>query len=330
MARYYGIFVKGSAKADEMLDLTSTCEFERTSNLKSNKLYYLKEIIKLTSKFDNEYEFKKALFESGVISLEDITKELSIRAKKEDNKVGKTRYPLIYKPLSELFIPKVIREKYIKKCDVQKDYIFLKKLVNAYSWNRTNTRDTNRYNSEVIIDEINSIILNYDPNYMFSENHQKYYNESKEFYNNKIKTLLEDFVNHEIFYVIGQIPNPTERKMDNVYRLDKNSNKKSIDLYGLYKLVCFYINNSSDSSLVTGKVSEDTLQSLKEEMVTEINKRRKEYERYVKEALLLAEEDRQRFSIVDNNISKKDKPKIRKRKKDNNIEGQISLFDNNY
>ena len=54
MARYYGIFVKGSAKADEMLDLTSTCEFERTSNLKSNKLYYLKEIIKLTSKFDNE------------------------------------------------------------------------------------------------------------------------------------------------------------------------------------------------------------------------------------------------------------------------------------
>ena len=40
-------------------------------------------------------------------------------------------------------------------------------------------------------------------------------------------------------------------------------------------------------------------------MVTEINKRRKEYERYVKEALLLAEEDRQRFSIVDNNIFKK-------------------------
>ena len=65
-------------------------------------------------------------------------------------------------------------------------------------------------------------------------------------------------------------------------------------------------------------------------MVTEINKRRKEYERYVKEALLLAEEDCQRFSIVDNNIFKKDKPKIRKRKKDNNIEGQISLFDNNY
>ena len=64
--------------------------------------------------------------------------------------------------------------------------------------------------------------------------------------------------------------------------------------------------------------------------VDEINKRRKEYERYVKEALLLAEEDRQRFSIVDNNIFKKDKPKIRKRKKDNNIEGQISLFDNNY
>ena len=33
---------------------------------------------------------------------------------------------------------------------------------------------------------------------------------------------------------------------------------------------------------------------------------------------------------TDNNIFKKDKPKIRKRKKDNNIEGQISLFDNNY
>ena len=158
MARYYGIFVKGRAKASEMLDLTSICEFERTSNLKSNKLYYLKEIVKLTSKFDNEYEFKKALFESGVISLEDVTKELSIRAKGEDNKVGKSRYPLIYKPLLDLFRPRVIREKYMEKSDITKNYLFLKKLVDTYSWNRTATRDTNRYNSEIIIDEIKSII----------------------------------------------------------------------------------------------------------------------------------------------------------------------------
>lgn len=327
MARYYGIFVKGTAKADEMLDLTSICEFERTSNLKSNKLYYLKEIIKLTSKFDNEYEFKKALFESGVISLEDVTKELSIRAKGEDNKVGKSRYPLIYKPLLDLFRPRVIREKYMEKSDITKNYLFLKKLVDTYSWNRTATRDTNRYNSEIIIDEIKSIIINYDPNYAFNEEHKKYYNEHIEFYNNRIRALLEDFVNHEIFYVIGESPNPNERKTNNVYRLDKNSNKKSIDFYSLYKLIAFFINNSHDPSLVTGRVSEDTLKSLKEEITNEINRRKEEYERYVKEALLLAEQDEEMFSQREDSNLQINKPKIRKRKKDNNIEGQISFFD---
>ena len=65
MSKYYGIYLKGKVK--EPLDLTKLTNFERSGNLKSNKLYTLKELIKLTTKYDDEIDFKMALFYSGII-----------------------------------------------------------------------------------------------------------------------------------------------------------------------------------------------------------------------------------------------------------------------
>lgn len=330
MAKYYGIFVKGTANVDDMLDLTSFHEFERTGNLKSNKLYYLKEIIKLTSKFDDECNFKYALFRNGLISLDDITKELSIRSKGDNNKAGKKRYPLIYRPLLDLFRPEVIRKKYISKFDVVENYDFLKALVNNYSGYRKPYQDYSRYTSEVIIDEINSIIKNYDPKFNFDREHTEHYREHKEYFNNKIKELLENFVNHEMFYVVGYIPNAYDRKLNNVYRKEKNSNKKSVDFYSLYKLISFLIDNDKNISLTAGKASDLELLYLKKEIICEIEEERVERKKYEEEAIRLAEEDAKQFSTlnndcINNTISKKVKKK--KRKIDNNIEGQITFFD---
>ena len=55
MSRFYGIYLKG--KPNEPLDLTKLTNFERTGNLKSPKLYTLKELIKLTTKYDSELDF---------------------------------------------------------------------------------------------------------------------------------------------------------------------------------------------------------------------------------------------------------------------------------
>ena len=107
MTRFYGIYLKG--KPNEPLDLTKLTNFERTGNLKSPKLYTLKELIKLTTKYDSELDFKYALFRSGIIDINDITKDLSIRGIKENNKVGKPK-EIVYKPCIDLFRPQVIKE----------------------------------------------------------------------------------------------------------------------------------------------------------------------------------------------------------------------------
>lgn len=316
MPRYYGIFTKGTANTEEMLNLTLMFGFERTSNLKSDKLYYLKEIIKLTSKFSNECEFKYALFRNGIIGLDDITKELSVRSNGDGVKAGKNRMPLIYNPSLDLFRPSVLRAKYIEKFDVQENYHFLKELVNKYSGHHI-IQDKSRYTSEVIIDEINSIIMNYNPNSNFDNNHIEYYSNNKEYFNNRIKALLEDFINYEVFYVIDRTPNSADRKMSNIYRKGKDS-KKIIDFYSLYKLVVFYIYKSNDPSLVNGIASSEELQDLKIRIINEIEESKRAQRKYEEEAVLLAEEDIKMFSSQYDEERAKPKSKARKKQ----IEGQ--------
>lgn len=321
MSRYYGMFVKGTAKTEQMLDLTTIPEFERTGNLKSSKLYYFKELIKLTSQFDNEIKLKYYLYRRGLIKFDDITKELSMRSV-DNGKVGKNRLPLIYKPLLELFKPKVLREKYVEKFDVEENYYFLEGIVSKFSGYRHSVNDKKRYSSEIIIDEIYSIIKNYDPTMNFDEKHKEYFHEHKDYFNNRLKFLLSEFVNHEIFYVIGKMPNSYNRVEVNVYRKEINSETgkehKCVDLYSLYKLVLYLVSNDKNLSMTTGIASEKELIALKEVIVDEIEQERLKREKYTKEAIELAEQDREMFSSQYNDS----KIKKRTRKINKEIEGQ--------
>lgn len=304
MSRFYGIYVKG--KPNNILDLTKLSNFERTSNYKSEKLYTLKDIIKLTTNYNNELDFKTALFFSNVISLEDITKEIVIRScgnSKEDTKVGKPR-DIVYKSCIDLFKPSTIKETYLSKTNLPQDYEFLKKLLNEFR-PYSPSGDTQRCTSEVYYDAIYNILINYERNPFIKED---------------LKNAMNNFINHEIYYVLGEsTPNGYDRKVQYQYRTNKKTGKKQLDLHSIYKLALFYINNSNDNRFVSGKASYEESQRLKQEIETEINKEELKRLKYQKEALLLAEQDRKMFQ-------EKNKPKTRTRKI-TDIEGQMKLED---
>ena len=302
MSRFYGIYLKG--KPNEPLDITKLANFERTGNLKSPKLYTLKELIKLTTKYDSELDFKYALFRSGIIDINDITRDLSIRGIKENNKVGKPK-EIVYKPCIDLFRPQIIKELYLNKTDLIKDYEFLKKLIEEFKPYPI-SHDIGRHTSEIFLDEINNIMINYDPECSYDE---------------KMKEIMNNFINHEMYFVLGETsPNGYDRKKYYKYRTDKKTNNKLVDLHSLYKLVTFYINNSNDKRLVTGKATSLELKELKQSIEKEREDYQLSYEKYAREALQLAEQKKAMFS----QYQEENKPKAKRRTK-KEISGQIKI-----
>lgn len=81
MAYYLTIANKGEYKKLNLLLLEG---FIKTSKFKGEALS-LDELDGLTSKYQDEYEFKKKLYQAGIISIDEITKELSIRRKQNNN-----------------------------------------------------------------------------------------------------------------------------------------------------------------------------------------------------------------------------------------------------
>lgn len=311
MSRFYGIYVKG--KPNNILDLTKLSNFERTSNYKSEELYTLKDIIKLTTEYDDELDFKLALFYSNVIPLEDITKDIVVRScgnSKDDKKIGKAM-DIIYKPCIDLFRPSFIKELYLSKTNLPEDCEFLKNLLNEFR-PYSSSMDTQRYTSEVYYDAIYNILINYEKGYFSKE---------------ELKKAMNNFLNHEIYYVIGEsTPNGYDKSVQYQYRTDKKTGKKQIDILSLYKLVSFYINNSNDNRLVSGKADYKQLLGLKQEIEEDINKRELERLKCLKEALLLAEQDRLMFSEGEEEDNL-DKPKTKKRNLSNEIIGQMKIED---
>lgn len=297
MSRYYGIYLKGKVK--EPVDVTRLFNFERTGNLKSNKIYTLKELIKLTTKYNNEEDFKIALVYSGIIDLDDITRELSIRSI-DNGKLGKPR-EVVYKTCIDLFRPQVIKEVYLNKTTLPRDNTFLDELVKEFT-PYGKSHDTGRYTGEIFLEEINNILINYNPEYYYEE---------------QLRGAMNDFINHKIYYVLGEgMPNGYDRRINYKYRM--NGNNKMVDLHNLYKLVLFYIHNSNDKSFTLGEASKEELINLKKEIEKDIQDRQTAYDRYAKEALLLAEEDMAMFTS-------ENKPKTRTRRKNNNLQGQMSI-----
>ena len=101
--------------------------FIKTSKFKGEALS-LDELDDLTSKYQDEYEFKKKLYQSGIISIDEITKELSIR-RKQNNNLIKVKYGLIYQKESKYLDQLYLRSILISK---QRDYTFLEKLSSYY------------------------------------------------------------------------------------------------------------------------------------------------------------------------------------------------------
>ena len=124
MAYYLTIANKGEYKKLNLLLLEG---FIKTSKFKGEALS-LDELDDLTSKYQDEYEFKKKLYQAGIISIDEITKELSIRRKQNNN-------------LDQLYLRSILISK-------QRDYTFLEKLSSYYR---------NSYNNSINIANLSLI-----------------------------------------------------------------------------------------------------------------------------------------------------------------------------
>lgn len=121
---YYLTVKRG--KENIPLDITSLEMFKRISNNK--KGFSLEEIDRCTMFFRDEYQFKEHLLENNIIELEDITRDLSIRSKRND-KLEKVEYGLAYSTARKYFDVQCLSFILLSK---QKDIRFLNKLLAHY------------------------------------------------------------------------------------------------------------------------------------------------------------------------------------------------------
>ena len=124
MAYYLTIKDKNDYK---LLDITNTVEFQRLSRFKGNS-YSLEEIDLFTSNFYNEIVLKRKLYEYGVISLDEITKDISIR-RKSKNEYKKVMYGLVYHDMKAFLDCYYLRGRFL---ELQCDTVFLNKLLDHY------------------------------------------------------------------------------------------------------------------------------------------------------------------------------------------------------
>lgn len=144
MAYYITIKVN---KGYKLLDVTGMQTFTKLSKFKSNS-YSLEEIDLFTSQYPNELVLKRNLYNFGIIALEDITKDISIRMKIKDN-LEKVRYGLVYNDTSKYFDEFYLR---MELLELQNDTIFLNKLLDYY-------RNSHKQES---LRQINSILHGYN------------------------------------------------------------------------------------------------------------------------------------------------------------------------
>lgn len=109
------------------LNISDNSNFERLSRYNGNK-YSLEEIDNFTSKFEDEISLRKQLYYEGILSREDITREISIRIKNGDN-YKKVMYDPIFKDSKMYLDPIYLLNKMWSLSD---DYDFLLALMAHY------------------------------------------------------------------------------------------------------------------------------------------------------------------------------------------------------
>jgi len=114
-------------KEYKKIDISSISNFKRISNFK-NASCSLEEIDNFTTCFEDEIALKNELYENGVIELDDITRELSIRFLTGGN-LKKVNYGLIYQNKKKFLDIYYLRSVLLS---LGNDNEFLKKLVSRY------------------------------------------------------------------------------------------------------------------------------------------------------------------------------------------------------
>lgn len=186
-------------------------EFERLTRFTGNS-YSLEEIDVFTSKFDSETQLKSKLYDKGIIDLEDITKEISIRIKKND-KLEKVRYDLVYENTK-----KFLDKDYLvySLLSLQNDRVFLEKLVSNYR---------NSYSNAIAIAEIKNYLLgNFNINIYSTLSHFFI----KEIFNvdgNGVATLKYKSLHDLAMFVCNYITKKEQRELG-ISEEDAKSNKK--------------------------------------------------------------------------------------------------------
>lgn len=162
MAYYLMISNKDEYKS---IDITGLDTFNKTSKY-IGAAYSLSEIDTFTMKYKDEIELKKDLYESGIIDIDEICKEITIRRKEKDKYI-KVKYGLAYKERTKYFDQIYLRSTILSK---QTDYEFIAKLSSYYR---------NSY-----VNSININILSFIA-----------YNKI----NNEVDKVLNDFIERELY-----------------------------------------------------------------------------------------------------------------------------------
>ena len=169
-----------------LLDISSLTYFDRLSKFKDKYSYSLNEIDKFTSYFDNEIYFREYLYNSGIITLDEITKDLSIRMKSKD-KLVKVEYGLVFSDVKKYFDEVYLIASILSK---QNDYVFLNKLLARYRNSYSNNENIALIRN-IMIGNSNISIYRVLSDFVFNEIYSKHYNEQiNDFeYNLKYKSL---------------------------------------------------------------------------------------------------------------------------------------------
>lgn len=188
------------------LDISNMKEFTRISKFKNG--YSLEELDLFTSKFNNEVELKRCLYENNIINYDDILSDISIRIKNKD-KLDKVRYDFVY---SDSF--KYLDIMYLKSTIniLSNDLVYLNKLLSYYRNSSCNNEN---------ISKIRWILLGNDG------------------YELNLHNVINDFITREVFKInrdTGEVSVKYKSLHDLAMFTYNYSNKKKDNKVNLLKL----------------------------------------------------------------------------------------------
>ena len=188
------------------LDISNMKEFTRISKFKNG--YSLEELDLFTSKFNNEVELKRCLYENNIINYDDILSDISIRIKNKD-KLDKVRYDFVY---SDSF--KYLDIMYLKSTIniLSNDLVYLNKLLSYYRNSSCNNEN---------ISKIRWILLGNDG------------------YELNLHNVINDFITREVFKInrdTGEVSVKYKSLHDLAMFTYNYSNKKKDNKVDLLKL----------------------------------------------------------------------------------------------